>query len=192
MEMRMEAGWLAGALWDPIALAVLAAILLVSTAMLYSRSDAPPPVSIARLALGYVVVVLMCCGFAAASSYTPADEAWARWGIPRERYWRALLAEFSTLWVLLSYGVLVGMALIGVPVLFAMARRGWGTVPGLMAISVPISLLFLVALTALSRRLVLDAALTILAMHLVLSLGFGVAAGLPWRRRTPPSRMSGF
>ncbi|KAF1072320.1 hypothetical protein [Variovorax sp.] len=191
----MEAGWLAGALWDPIALAVLAVILLVSTAMLYSRSDAPPPVSIARLALGYVVVVLMCCGFAAASSYTPADEAGARWGIPPERYWSALLVEFSTLWVLLSYGVLVGMAIIGVPVLFAMARRGWGTVPGLMAISVPISLLFLVALTALSRRalsrrLALDAALTILAMHLVLSLGFGVAAGLPWRRKTPPSRMS--
>lgn len=119
----MEAGWLAGALWDPIALAVLAAILLVSTAMLYSRSDAPPPVSIARLALGYVVVVLICCGFAAASSYTPADEAWARWGIPPERYWRALLAEFSTLWVLLSYGVLVGMALIDVPSRTARAPR---------------------------------------------------------------------
>lgn len=89
----MEAGWLAGALWDPIALVVLAAILLVSTAMLYSRSDAPPPVSIARLALGYIVVVLMCCGFAAASSYTPPmrrgpDGAFHRKDIGA-RYWRS-------------------------------------------------------------------------------------------------------
>jgi hypothetical protein len=181
----MESAWIASMLLNPAAILILCVI--VATSWTLAHSDDGRNLSYRNLAFGYLGVVVMCLLIAAAASYVPPDEAQARWHVAPDDYWSATLQEFivqSTLFIYLS---LLGVSLVGLPVILALKRRGFGNVPAILAASIVISVLFTVLLT-----MVLDAiakrpgasftkdALVIVGGHLLLTLAFCVGAGFPW------------
>jgi hypothetical protein len=181
----MEAAWVAMALWHPVALAVLICAVFLSSFVLNS-SMGSVPITRMRLARGYGAAILVCIVVAAISSYIPQQEAQQRWGVSPERYWDAVLGEFSILATVLTYIAVFCIAVVGSPVVFALARRGYDSIPFVLAASVLISLLVVAAMAAVSapgpafgRDVVL-----VVGIHGLLALAFGIGVGLPWRRRT--------
>lgn len=180
----MEASWLAMALWHPLGLAVLAGVVLISSLVLYSSSDTAP-INRWRLAGGYGAAILVCLVIAAVSSYIPEQESQQRWGVPPERYWDAVFGQFTTLAVLLTYLTVFGIAVLGSPVVFALARRGYGNIPSVLIASVLISLLAAVAIAAVlapGPHFGRDVA-WVVSVHGLLALAFALGVGLPWRRQ---------
>lgn len=183
----MEASWFAGMLRHPIGIAVLVAAVLLSAAALYSGRRVSAPISPKRLAFGYIGAVVVCLGIAAVSSYVPREEALTKWHVPSENYWEAVFNQFAVLATLLTYFTVLGIAIVGAPVIFAMARRGFGSIPWVLLASVVISLgaaLVLVQLSQPSNASFARDAPGLAGAHLLLSLGFSLGAGLPWRRKT--------
>jgi len=106
---------------------------------------------------------------------------------PTENYWSAQVKHFFRHACALGVRLLVGAAVIGAPIAMALSRRGLATVPSVLGVSVVISLLFTGLLVLLgapspSARFV-QMAPEFVGIHLVLSLGFCIGAGLQWRIR---------
>ena len=170
----------------PIAIALGLGVVFLCGLVLYSGRGTAPPLSKRQLALGYLGIVLVCLGIAAASTYVSPEEALAQWHVPAEHYWGAILNEFVAVSVALAYLSVIGTAVIGAPIIFALARRGFGTVPCVLGASIIISLLGAVVLVWFSQpssaSFTRDAPYFV-GTHLLLALGFCVGAGLPWSFR---------
>ena len=182
----MEAYWFAAMLWRPTGIAVLVGAVLLSVTALYAGRRVSAPISPKRLALGYLGAVGVCLGIAAVSSYVPREEALTKWHVPPENYWEAVFNQFAVLATLSTYFTVLGIAVVGAPVIFAMARRGFGSVPWVLLASTVISVataLVLIQDSQPSNVSFLHDAPGLIGVHLLLSLGFSVGAGLPWRRK---------
>ena len=182
----MEANWFAAMLIHPVAITVLAAAVLLSAAALYSGRRALAPISPSRLACGYAGAVLACLCIAATLSYIPREEALTKWHVPAENYWSAVFNQFATLAILLIYFAMLGIAVIGTPVIFAMARHGFASVPWVLVASAAISLLTICILMQVNKPSSANfwrLAPGLIGTHLLLSLCFCIGAGLPWRRK---------
>ena len=181
----MEASFIAAGLLHPIALFLLALVLLAAI-HLGSRSGAPhADISWRRLLGGFIGVFIASLFISAMSSYVSPEDA-ARLGVSPENYATALWNEFIGPAVLSAYISLVGCAALGLPAILALAKRGYGTAPAVIAMSVPISLLVLVPLGLLSPISPKDIAQPLLYLvlgHIAVALGFVLGARLPWRLR---------
>jgi hypothetical protein len=183
----VELGILVYLLWHPIGMTVLAVVVLLSTAILYLGRTAPSPISLKRLAFGYLGATIVCLGIAAVNSYIPPEQALSHWKVPSARYWEAVLSQFALIATFMTYIATLGIAIVGAPVILAMARRGYGSVPWVLFASLLISLIatfLLVRFSQPSGAAFGRVAPVIVGPHLLLALGFSVGAGLPWRRRT--------
>lgn len=179
----METAWLAHVLMHPIALAVLFIVVLTSSFML-TPGASEAPISRRRLFFGYAGVVVASGLVVAATSYVSPQEALDTWKIPTERYWSALLEQFVVLFVLFTYVALIGVALVGAPAIYWLARRGHGTIPWVLVLSAAISVMATAVLVQMSNspmRSFLSDAPLLVGWHLALAIGFCIAARLPWR-----------
>ena len=181
----MEASFIAAGLLHPIALLMLALVMFVAI-HLGSQSGAPNArMSWHRLLGGFVGVLTASLLVSATSSYVSPEGA-ARFGVNPENYASALWNQFVVLAVLCAYVSLVGCAVIGLPAILALTKRGYGTAPAVVAISVPISLLVLVPLgllSSISPKHVAQSMLYLVPGHIAVALGFAIGARLPWQLR---------
>jgi len=172
----------AALLTSPMAIAFVLAVALASGFAL-TRVWHPSPLPKQQLALGYLGVVVVCLIVAAVSAYVSPEDAVQRWHIPRDQYWASLFRTFALLSVVLTCLSILGVAVIGAPIIFALASRGLGRVPYILAASIIVSLVVAFALAALtqpsSATFARDAPYLV-GLHLLLSLGFCIGAGLPW------------
>ncbi len=86
--------------------------------------------------------------------------------------------------VVLAYFSLVGCAILGLPAVLALAKRGYGSAPAIVAASIALSLVTLVPLgllSPLSPRNVAEVVGYLVPDHVALALGFAFGARLPWR-----------
>ena len=182
----MASDWLASMLIHPFAIGLLVGVVLLSAAVLYLREDSRPPMGPGRLAAGYAGAILFGLVMAAASSYVPREEALTKWHVLAEDYWLVSLRSFLGVAILLIYTAVFGIAVVGAPVVFAMSRRGWGTIPKILLASVAISLVFffvLVLLTQSPGPHFWRGMATLVGMHLILALGFCIGSRMPWREK---------
>ncbi len=157
--------------------------LLLLSALHYPRKNRRLPFSPQRLVLAYGAVLLACLAISAVSGYVPQTEATARWHVPAERYWQVQLNGFAVLFVLMAWLSLFGVALVGLPIVSLLARHGRATVPWVLAASVVVSVTFaVVASLATNPAHIGYTAAYFSATHLLLSLAFCLASGLPWQR----------
>ena len=181
----MEASFIAAGLLHPIALLLLALVMFAAV-HLGSQSGAPNArMSWHRLLGGFVGVLVASLLISAISSYVSPGDA-ARFGVSPENYRSALWNQFVVLAVLCAYVSLVGCAAIGLPAILALTKRGYGTAPAVIAISVPISLLVLVPLgllSSISPKHVAQSMLYLVPAHIAVAVGFSTGARLPWRLR---------
>jgi hypothetical protein len=184
----MAADLLIGLLRHPIAIVVWVCILLGLSVVTYRANSGPPPIRPLRLFGGYSAAFAVCIALAAVSAYVPREEATAVWHVPPERYREAITREFFDALVMLVFFAGLGIALVGVPVVFRLARAGRAQIGWVLLASAGISAAFSVALSILFLsgsiswlRAFLSLLGYSLSTHLLLSLGFSLAAGLPWR-----------
>jgi hypothetical protein len=181
----MESAWMAAALMHPVGLLVLFVAVISSSYILLSLRD--PPLRRRQLVGGYVGLVAFALGMAAAGSYVSPEDAVQIWKVPPEAYWSALLDGFFTSAVLAVYIGLMGSSVVGVPVIFWLARRGLKGAPWVLGASVVISTIAAALLAQTSTHpfeTFLRDTPYLAGAHLLLALGFCIGARLPWVART--------
>jgi hypothetical protein len=170
---------------SPFTLLLALTIVFAVSGVHYGPTKPAPILSPRRLTIGYVGVAVAAAAVAGASAYMPIDEAVLIWRIPAQDYWSALMRSYALHLVLTLSVSLIGVACVGVPIVFALGRKGWATAPAVLLLSVPVSTLVAVAMSAGDYIPFMHLRHTwsiLVAQHLALALGFCVAAGLPWRR----------
>jgi len=181
------ADYFAALLGHPIAIALGIGVIFALSSVHYRNGDIHPLKAPRRLFVGYVAALLACIAIAAVSSYVPQDQAFSKWHVTPERYWDVQFNEFVLELVFFAWISLIGIAVVGLPIIFALGRRGYATVPWILAASLAISLFLAVAISAADRpaNRHLDYWVAFVAgTHLLLSLSFCLGAGLPWKPRT--------
>jgi hypothetical protein len=182
----MEASWFASMLLHPVAVVALVVVVSLSSVLLLKAGGPRFPIARSQLLFGYLGATVICIVVAGVSSYVPPEEALSKWHVPPENYWEALRNEFTVLLVLFMYAALIGIALVGAPIIFALARAGRATAPWLLLTSVIISLVgawLLVQINQPSSASFMRDAPYIAGLHFLVALGFCVGARLPWRSR---------
>jgi hypothetical protein len=154
----------------------------------YRANDSPAPISPFRLLVGYGSAFVVCVVLSAFSAYVSPEDASSIWHVSPEHYREAIVREFLSNLILSTSLAGLGIAAIGVPVIFRLARPGRAQVGWVLLASLLISVAFSVLLGVTVLQISvnwLSDFLTLLGyslfMHLLLSLGFSMGAGLPWR-----------
>jgi hypothetical protein len=169
---------------SPVTALFALAVALVS-ASAYFAVRSKPLFSKPRLAAGYVLVGLACAAISAISAYVSPAEAVTKWHVPPEKYWSVLLNSYLSTLVLMGSTAIVGIAVVGLPIVATLGKYGRATVPNVLICSVVVSAAVATLLSSgdVTPFLHLGATLAyVITTHLVLSLSFCVGLGLPWRR----------
>ena len=181
----MAANYFAGILLNPIALAILLLVVAALTALHY-REGGFPVFSVRRAIAGYVFAAVTCAVVSAVMAYVSPEEALSKWKVPAENYWNAQINEFLTTFAFAVYATLIGIAVIGLPLIMWLGRRKLATVPTVLVAAAIISAAVAVLMTAggdppfrhfgaLAQELIVG--------HLAVAAAFCVGAGLAWRRQ---------
>jgi hypothetical protein len=171
---------------SPVVVLFVLALVAGASAVHYRDAARRPVVSAQRLLAGYIAVVLCCAAISAVSSYVPQAEAASRWHVQPENYWSVQLRTYFVEFTLMACVALLGVALVGVPIVFGLARLGWATAPSVLAASILVSIAAAVLSSAGDSPAFRHLGFTVrylVGQHLLLALSFCLAVGLPWRRR---------
>ena len=183
----MGADLVFGLLTHPIGLLLWLGILALSFSVAgkdpVARNCIPP----LRLATGYLGAVLACVVIAALSTYMSQEEASTVWHVPSERYWEVMKDEFFSNLVTSTMIVTTGIAIIGLPLIFRLARAGRAKIGWVLLVSVAVSIVFSLMFSLIFRISTLpwfEQTLKLInysvAAHLLIALCFSVGAGLRW------------
>jgi hypothetical protein len=184
----MPADWLFSLLRNPITIGAWLSVVIIASVARYRAASFPPPIAVPRLIVGYAVALAICVVFSGASAYVSKEEAAAIWHVQPERYREVLTREFLNNLAGATFVAGLGIALVGVPTICWLARKGRAQIGWVLVASACISGAFSIAFAVLflsSSSVWLSALLQLfgycLLSHLVLSLGFSLGAGLRWR-----------
>jgi hypothetical protein len=168
---------------SPVVVLIVLMLVAGASAIHYRDNARRPAVSAWRLVAGYVAIVVCCAAIAAVSSYVPQAEALSKWHVPPENYWSVQLRTYFVEFTLMACVALLGVALVGVPIVFGLARLGWATVPTVLVASVLVSIGFAIILSAGDSPAFRHLGFTIrylVGQHLLVALTFCLGIGLPW------------
>jgi hypothetical protein len=178
----METMMAAGLILSPIGLIICA--LIPAFAIFILRS---PQLSARRLIAGYIGALFALALVVAASSYVSPEKALSVWHVPADHYWAALRELFIGTFVVAAFASIVGISFVGLPVLVKLSKSGKATAPWLILTSAAISAAAACIAFALMHSSSNITFLSILGLlvvtHIVLALGFSLAAKLPWAFR---------
>ena len=175
----METMFAAAAILSPFGLMV--SVLIPTIAIILARR---PHLSAGRLVCGYVGALCALAVAVAASSYVSREDAASVWHVPPSRYWGALIELFAGTYVVAAFATIIGISLVGLPVLVWLSYKGRATAPWLIltagAISTAVAIL-LYGLMHFSSNITLFETFSMLTVtHVVSATGFALAARLPW------------
>jgi hypothetical protein len=169
---------------SPITVVIALLIVLASSSVYYAGRRAPL-VSKRRLVVGYASVVLACAMLSALDAYVSPEEAASKWHVPLERYWSVLINQYVTTVILMGTTALIGIAIVGFPIIVTLDKFGVATTPNVLLASILVSTAPAVLLSGSNSTPFQHLAITLAYIggtHLALALSFCLGAGLPWRR----------
>jgi hypothetical protein len=175
----METMMAAGLILNPLGLIVFVLFPFI-TIKLVKR----PELSAARLSAGYIGALFALAIVVGRWSYFSLEEAVSVWHIAPEQYWSELLGQYVSVFVVTAFLSVVGISVVGVPVLIALSNRSRANVPWFVLASVLISTVMavlksLLVGTLLSIEFLRTWAFLVIS-HAILTIGFSLAARLPW------------
>lgn len=154
-----------------------------------------PVLTTGRLLRGYAGALVVLALVVAAASYVSPERALEIWDVPAERYYSVLIREFVSNFCAIAFVVVLGMSVVGVPLLVALFKAGRATTPWLILASVVISIVIVLAVSAAMSGTFISTPPTststnilktldfVVIAHGVLATGFGIGARLPWAMR---------
>jgi hypothetical protein len=169
---------------SPITIAVALLIALASSAVYYAGRQTPL-VSKQRLLAGYTSLLFSCAVLSAIFSYVAPQDAVSKWHVPLEQYWPVLINHYVTTLIFTGSAALVGVALVGFPIVVTLGKFSVATIPHVLVASILVSAALAILLSSgdftpfqhLARTLVY-----VIGAHLILTFSFCLGCGLPWRR----------
>jgi hypothetical protein len=175
----METMMAGGLILSPLGLIIFVVIPLIAIRLLHR-----PELSAARLAAGYIGALVALALGVGRWSYFSFEDAVSVWHITPERYWSELLGQYVSIFVVTAFLSVVGMSVVGIPVLIALSNCSRATVPWFVLASVLISTLMailesLLVGTLFSVEFLRTWGLLVIS-HVILTMGFSLAARLPW------------
>ena len=182
----METLIAATAILSPIGL--IFTFIVPAAAIAVARS---PQLSAARLVAGYDGALFALAILVTAACYMSPEEALSVWQIPPDRYWQELAEDVLVTYVVAAFATIVGISIVGLPVLTWLSTRGKATTPWLLlyagGISAGVSVMLYAAMYG-SANVTLPEVLAVLVVtHVVSATGFGLAARLPWTLQSTTS-----
>lgn len=184
----MGADSIIGLFTHPVILIFWLGILTTSVYLVHRTPTARSCIPPTRLVAGYFGAFLACIAISAFASYVSRDEAIAVWHVPPERYWEAMKNEFFSNLILTTMIGTTGIAIIGLPVIFRLARIGRAKIGWVLLTSLAVSIVFSFMFSVIfliSTQPWLAETLRLLefsaSAHLLIALCFSVGAGLRWR-----------
>jgi hypothetical protein len=166
---------------------------LVCSFATYQGAGNHVPISPSRLFLGYIGGIIACVVLSAVSAYDSPSEALRVWHVPPEHYPEAIIQEFVANMSASTLIATIGIAIVGVPVTFWLARLERARIGWILLCSIAISLVFsmvfyvTVTLMAYSSSIsehIFSMAMYLTGSHLLVSFFFCIGAGLHWRKPT--------
>lgn len=143
-----------------------------------------PELSARRLIGGYIGAVLVFAILIAVQSYFPVDEALAQWQVPPENYIATLSEHFYLNFIVYGFWCLIGVSLIGIPVLVALAVNNRASAPWLIAASAVVALTASVFIEMFLGLVSMASFFEMLCVFLpvccLTTTGFALGARLPW------------
>jgi len=124
-------------------LGILLCLAIVALAIFMAQRPGLPA---RRLIGGYLGALAVFAVFVAVRTYCPRDAALAQWNVTPEHYLAALGEHFYTNFMVFGYWSLIGMSVIGLPLLVAFAANNRATAPWLIGASAVVALLLAVVL----------------------------------------------
>jgi hypothetical protein len=119
------------------------------------------------------------------SAYVSPEEANTKWQVPPDRYWAVLVNSYLTQLILFGSAAIIGVALVGFPIVLVLGRYGKATAPAVLVASSLVSAAMSILLSSgdVTPYMHFGRTLAYLAVtHGVLALSFCLGAGIPWRR----------
>ena len=181
----MAAAYFGSLLLNPFALMVLVLVIAGLSSVHYQNGRKPPVIRVRRLVIAYVCALVASALVSAAISYVSPEEALLKWKVPAENYWNAQLNEFLVTFTFALYATLIGIAVIGLPIIVQLGRRRLASVPIVLFVAALISLTLAALMSSGDSppfRHFLAAANELVFGHVVVAAAFCIGAGLPWRR----------
>ena len=179
----METLMMAGMIANPIGLMIC--IFMPVVAIIGARR---PQLPATRLAAGYLGALCALAIAVAASSYVSPQESVSVWHVSPEHYWSALFELFLSTFVVVAFASIIGISVVGLPVLVMLSKGGIATAPWLILISSAISLSLAIVLYALehstSNATFFETLWFLVVFHVLMATGFALAARLPWGLRS--------
>ncbi len=183
----MGAAWFGGFLLNPLVLVAFLICIAGLSAVHFGNARASPVIRSRRIVPAYLVALVVCALISAAVAYVSPEEALLRWKVSPENYWAVQMNEFVLTFTFTAYVSFLGIAIVGLPIIMTLGRRGFATIPIVLLAAVIVSLTVTILLTvgddppfrhffALAKGAVFG--------HLAVALGFCVGAGLPWRQKS--------
>ena len=176
----METMMAAGLILNPIGLIIFVLVPLITI-----RAVQRPELSAARLTAGYIGALVALAIAVGRWSYFSLEDAVSVWHIAPERYWEELMGQYISIFVVTAFVSVIGISVVGIPVLVALSNCSRGTVPWFVLASVLISTV-MAMLAALPRLFSIEFLRTwglLVISHVILTTGFSLAARLPWTLR---------
>jgi hypothetical protein len=175
----METMMAAGLILNPVGLIIFVLIPLITIRLLKR-----PELSAGRLAAGYIGALVALALAVGRWSYFSFEDAVSVWHIAPERYWSELLMQYVSVLVVTAFLSVVGISVVGIPVLIALSNCRKATVPWFVLASVLISTVMatlesLLMGTLFSLQFLRTWGLLVIS-HVILTTGFSLAARLPW------------
>jgi hypothetical protein len=165
---------------------IVGTLVATASAFHYRKPDRLQVLSVKRLVAGYSAIVFCCAVTAGFSSYIPLDEAVSKWHVAPDDYWSVQIRDYVFTFFFTACLALVGVAVVGVPIVFRLARFGWATAPAVLLASVLVSLVTGLVVSSGDHPAFLHLGFWlqyVVSQHLFLALGFCLAAGIPWSRK---------
>jgi hypothetical protein len=175
----METMMAAGMILNPLGLII--SILIPSITIKLARR---PQLSAARLTAGYIGALFALAIVVGRLSYFSPQDAVSVWHIAPEMYWDELFGQYLSVFAVAAFASIVGISVVGIPVLIALSNYGRATAPWLVSASVLISTAMATLHYLLdgssSNSTFLGTLGFLVTSHAILTIGFSLAAKLPW------------
>jgi hypothetical protein len=175
----METMMAAGLVLNPLGLIVFVLFPLITIRLVRC-----PQLSATPLAAGYIGALFALAIAVGRWSYFSLEDAVSIWHIAPEQYWSELLGQYVSVFVVTAFLSVVGISVVGVPVLIALSNRSRANVPRFVLASVLISTAMAVLKSLLVGTLFSIEFLRtwgfLVVSHVILTIGFSLAARLPW------------
>jgi uncharacterized membrane protein len=184
----MGAAYLVDMLLHPVGILLGVVVLVLLSAAQYENAGRQP-IPAKNLPAAYLASLVACAAITATDAYVSRVDALSKWKGPAEEFWHAQIDSLLSMFALLSFASLIGIAAIGLPIIRLLHKRALATVPWTLLSSIIVSVVVSLWMSLFDQPVFRHLTYTlkyVVATHFVICFAFCVGARMQWRAKVAP------